>query len=153
MKRLPLILLLNFQLFYCQKSGDIKTCNLSYEAKNDSVNISLNNFQRENIKIPESINYIMFQIPEIERFDNDKNVYTPLKGTHKDINCSGSCNGKLVKLKKNNTYTYKNEIKEILKFNHFKDKGKYRFKIYFFIIEFPEACNELKSDWIYYELK
>lgn len=150
MKKIIFILILSVNFFYSQK------CPLDYNIKsdgiNDSIKILVKNNDRKSIKIPKRISPIFFQLKEIEKLDNETNIFVKQKAVSKDINCT-FCHKKIVDLKSQKSHTYIHYKSNILKLNNINEKGLYRFKIYADIIDFPLGCKEFESDWMSYEIR
>lgn len=150
MKKIIIILILSVNFFYSQK------CQLDYNIKsdgiNDSIKILVKNNDRKSLKIPKRISPIFFQLKEIEKLDNETNIFVKQKAGSKDINCT-FCHKKLVNLKSQKSHTYILYKSDILKFNNINKKGLYQFKIYAYIIDFPLGCKAFESEWMSYEIK
>ncbi|WP_299176296.1 hypothetical protein [uncultured Chryseobacterium sp.] len=150
MKKIIFILILSVNFFYSQK------CQLDYNIKsdgiNDSIKIFVKNNDRKSLKIPNRISSVFFQLKEIEKFDNETNIFVRQETRSKDINCT-FCHKKLVNLKSQKSHTYIHFKSNILMFNNITEKGLYRFKIYAYIIDFPSGCETLESEWMSYEIK
>lgn len=150
MKKFIFILILSVNFFYSQK------CQLDYNIKsdgiNDSIKILVKNNDSKSLKIPKRISSVFFQLKEIEKLDNETNIFVKQKAGSKDINCT-FCHKKIINLKSQKSHMYILTKSNILELNNINEKGLYRFKVYADIIDFPLGCNAFESEWMSYEIK
>ena len=148
MKKATFFLIFIMNLFYSQK------CQLDYYFKvdNDSIKLVVKNNDSKKVKVPNTISKVFFQLRELEKLDEEANLFIKQKVFIKDINCP-ECNKKLINLKKGKSHTYSITQKDLLKFNNIEKAGKYRARMYADIIEFPIGCGIFESEWIEFEIK